>query len=94
MKKIFIILICLFLIGCTSTEYIYVYPELPDYNPIKPEAPILEELSGDTVEDMLYIVIKNDIKRDTYIQQLEDYSTGWEDFYSEVQTIFKEKQVN
>lgn len=95
MKKLILILLTLlFLISCSSTEYVYVYPELPEFNPTKPEAPILEELPEGDFNDMFYVIIKNDLKRDTYIAQLEAYGNIWEDFYTEVYNTFKEKQEN
>lgn len=70
--------IALSLSGCV-TEYISA--PLPDFSPIRPERPVLEEVE----EDVPIGAVINTVKLMEYSKQLEQYGDSWENFYRVIQ---------
>lgn len=83
-NKILIILTCLILTSCQSVEYIS--PELPKFNPVRPERPILEEVT----EEVPLNATINTIRLMEYSKQLETYSDSWELFYNRLQEEYND----
>lgn len=80
MKKIWIVIfITLFLLcGCSTVRTVYVYPELPEYNVVIPDKPVLEKIESNVPIE----VNRNTIKLITYSQQLEISLMNFRDFYN------------
>ena len=78
MKKalLAIVLISLLLVSCKTVDPVR---ELPSFDPVIPERPVLREMS-DASEDAEYN-IRNLI---IYATQLEVYGQGWREFYSDL----------
>lgn len=69
----------LILISCKT---VYISPSLPNYEPMRPERPTLENVN----EEVPLTAVKNTIRLMTYAEQLEAYADGWENFYMELRT--------
>ena len=84
MKKIInTLLLCLILTGCTSVEY--VQPSLPDFNPVRPARPQLEEVN----EEVPQGAVINTVRLMNYSRELEIYSNTWESFYNQLKEDIK-----
>ena len=81
MKALKIIILSLLLVSC---ETVYVSPPLPDFNPIRPERPKLEEVAEAVPID----AVINTVRLIEYSKQLEQYADSWENFYSSLQEDF------
>lgn len=81
MKILKIIILSLLLVSC---ETVYVSPSLPDFNPIRPERPKVEEVAEVVPID----AVINAVRLIEYSKQLEQYADSWENFYSSLQEDF------
>lgn len=86
MKGIKIIILVLMLSSCATR---YITPPLPDFNPIRPERPQLEEVA----EDVPVEAVMNTVRLIGYSEQLEQYCDSWENFYRSLQEEFNDGKV-
>lgn len=85
MKNKILILILLFFLSLVSCETVeYITPSLPVFNPVRPQKPLLEEVT----EDVPTGAVINTIRLMEYSKQLEVYSNSWENYYNELQKEF------
>lgn len=77
--KMLVLCILIVLCGCQSTEYIA--PNLPDFDPVRPQRPVLETVEG----EVPYEAVVNTIRLMEYARGMETYSDSWETFYTQLQ---------
>lgn len=81
MRKAITILSLIGTIALSSCVTEYVSVPLPDFSPIRPEAPVLETVE----EDVPIGAIINTVKLMEYSKLLENYADSWENFYRRIQ---------
>ena len=86
MRRAIEILILILLSSCSTR---FIMPTLPDFNPIKPTRPILQEVEGNVPMG----AVLNTISLMDYAEQLELYGKSWEDFYSKLQEDFSDGEI-
>lgn len=59
----------------------YISAPLPDFSPMRPERPTLEEVE----EDVPMGAVLNTVRLIDYAKQLEQYGDSWENFYRIIQ---------
>lgn len=59
----------------------YISAPLPEFKPIRPERPVLEEVE----EDVPIGAVINTVRLADYSKQLEQYADTWENFYRVIQ---------
>lgn len=72
--------------GCESVRHIT--PELPSYDPVVPERPILMEID----EEVPTEVTKNLVMLVSYAEKLEIVCQGWERFYAGLREIYNDDE--
>lgn len=80
-----ILILILILLSSCSTRF--VVPTLPDFNPMKPTRPTLNEVTGEVPLE----AVLNTIQLMNYAEQLELYGESWENFYKKLQEDFDGK---
>lgn len=88
MKKIILILLsCILLASCQSTQPMPEVQMLPVYDPAIPDRPVLEEIPADAVIPVE--VNLNLIKLFTYIETLEATLDSWSIYYNDLRSSGK-----
>ena len=87
MRKVAILLLSLITLTACATKVVYIAPELPEYSPIVPERPELEEIPESAmipaeVNTNLALVMG-------YAEKLEAVIDSWEVFYNDLCGIYK-----
>lgn len=76
--RVISILAVLLLSSCTTVSYLV--PELPEFDPPRPERPVLAEQDPEG----------NTIRLISYSRKLEVLIDGWEGFYAELREMFRD----
>ena len=87
MRKIAILLLSLLTLTACATKVVYIAPELPEYSPIVPERPELEEIP-ETAEIPAEVNI-NLALIIGYAEKLEAVIDSWEVFYNDLCGIYQ-----
>lgn len=84
MRRFKIIFLLLFvLVSCETVTYIA--PDLPTFEPVRPQRPQLEEVTGEVPEG----AIINTVRLMEYSRELEVYSNAWENYYNKLREEFE-----
>lgn len=80
MKRWLIVIVCALtlLCSCSTVRTVYIYPELPNYQAVIPDKPVLEKIESDIPVE----VNRNTVKLITYSQQLEVSLLNFIEFYN------------
>lgn len=92
MKTIILTLLALFLIGCSNTEKLYVYPTIPDNLP-KPEAQDYNVSMVEINQIEYYILTQEDarILSENWIKY-KAYTEGTEELLNQIRNLSKKDQ--
>ena len=82
-KIIFLLLFALLIVSCETVTYIA--PDLPTFEPVRPQRPQLEEVLGEVPEG----AIINTVRLMEYSRELEVYSNAWENYYNSLREEFE-----
>lgn len=82
-KIIFLLMLTLLIVSCETVTYIA--PNLPTFEPVRPQRPQLEEVTGEVPEG----AIINTVHLMEYSRELEVYSNAWENYYNNLREEFE-----
>ena len=87
MRKIAILLLSLLILTACATKVVYIAPDLPEFSPIVPERPELEEIP-ETAEIPAEVNINLALIMG-YAEKLEAVIGSWEVFYNDLCGIYQ-----